>query len=237
MDPHIDKPIPLTSTEPSSEERGPDDAETKPEVSETETRSDSSASPLSDDIATPVTNAESDGAPTADDATPEPETDQTADVDSDTTESEAKQDEQVDDVPEVTPETETPETAIDSNLTFDHGIIVEIARVEAAKMDGIVEMSGGFMDGWMRARSRGIKVEPVGNDSYSLRLNLIVKYGASCVEISNKLKKRIAETVKHTTGKTVEPIQIHIAGIKEVTQREDHEDPNDPFGEGDGIGF
>jgi uncharacterized alkaline shock family protein YloU len=134
-----------------------------------------------------------------------------------------------------------PETTLesDANLSFDHSIVVDIAHREASKMGGVIEMSGGFMDGWMKSRSRGIKVEEIGQageSAYSLRLNVIVEFGTNCPDLCKKLRERIAKSVLHHTGRPARRIHIHVAGIKDPPQRDEHED-EEPFAEEHGIGF
>ena len=122
-------------------------------------------------------------------------------------------------------------------LTFDRSIVEEIAHREASKMAGIVNLSGGFMDGWMKNRAKGIKVEETAQESYTLRLNVFVEYGTSCPELFKSLQKNIAAVIKHHTGKSVERIDIHVAGIKDVAPADEPDEDDGPFGEELGIGF
>lgn len=129
------------------------------------------------------------------------------------------------------------ETETEGVLTFDRSIVEEIAHREASKMAGIVHLSGGFMDGWMKNRAKGIKVEETTQESYTLRLNVFVEYGTSCPELFKSLQKNIAAVVKHHTGKSVERIDIHVAGIKDVAPVDEPDEDDGPFGEELGIGF
>ena len=121
-------------------------------------------------------------------------------------------------------------------LTFDPSIAIEIAQHEARSMEEVIDLSGGFIDGWMKGRTKGVRVEE-SDDSYSIRLNLVIRYGTNCPELFKQLRERISSQVLMMTGKPVSAINIHIAGIKETSDRETNEDLDHPIGEDFGINF
>ena len=122
------------------------------------------------------------------------------------------------------------------SLTFDPSIAIEIAHHEARKMDEVLELSGGFIDGWMKGRSKGIKIEEA-DDAYSVRLNIIVKYGTNCPELANQLRERIENEIRHMTGREVRNVHIHIAGVKAAPSGEPTDDLDHAIDEDYGINF
>ena len=121
-------------------------------------------------------------------------------------------------------------------LTFDPSIVIEIAQHEARAMDEIIDLSGGFIDGWMKGRSKGIRVEET-DDAYTIRLNVIIRYGTNCPDLFQQLRERISTQIQLMTGKQVSTIDIHIAGVKDSPGDESSDDLDHPIGEDIGINF
>jgi len=125
-------------------------------------------------------------------------------------------------------------------LTFDPSIVTSIAITEAQKIDGIIELTGSFMDDWVLRRGKGVHVEEEasdeGGEAYSLDLKLSVEYGVDCVKLAEKVRERIAKEIKRVTGRDTRKIDIHVTGIgHKEAPAEPHED--EPVAEGTGIDF
>lgn len=96
-------------------------------------------------------------------------------------------------------------------------VIAVIASIVSSDIPGIADLSGGVVGGiaerlGRRDMTRGIKVD-VNEDRITIDLNVIVEYGKSIVESTDKLKKEIRTNVEKTTGLTVEAININVQGI------------------------
>jgi len=109
-------------------------------------------------------------------------------------------------------------------------VIAVIASIISSDIPGITDLSGGVVGGiaerlGRRDMTRGIKVD-VNEDRVSIDLNVIVEYGKSIVESTDKLKKEIRTNVEKTTGLTVEAININVQGINvpEDEKKEEAED-------------
>lgn len=131
----------------------------------------------------------------------------------------------------------SPVRPAEGHLTFDPNIVTEIVHREAQGIAGIIELSGSFIDGWMKGKSRGIRVEEHGEEAYTLRLNVIVEYGTNCPELVKLARERITEAILHMTGRQTRRIDIHIAGIKDRAHREEHAEEIHAIGEEHGIDF
>ncbi len=129
----------------------------------------------------------------------------------------------------------------EGELTFDPGIITEIAIREAHQIDGIVQLTGSFMDDWVLRRGKGVHVAEVadnGEESYSLDLKISVEYGVDCVKLAKDVRERISKAIKTMTGKTTRQIDVRVTGIGQRAA-DAHDEPQDdaPVEEGTGIDF
>lgn len=103
------------------------------------------------------------------------------------------------------------------SIRISSEVIAVITSIIASDITGIAGLSGGVVGGiaerlGRRDMTRGIKVD-VNEDRVTIDLNVIVDYGKSIVDSTDKLKKEIRTNVEKTTGLTVESININVQGI------------------------
>lgn len=103
------------------------------------------------------------------------------------------------------------------SIRISSEVIAVITSIIASDIPGISGLSGGVVGGiaerlGRRDMTRGIKVD-VNEDRITIDLNVIVEYGKSIVESTDKLKKEIRSNVEKTTGLKVEAININVQGI------------------------
>lgn len=97
-------------------------------------------------------------------------------------------------------------------------VVEVIAGMAASEVEGVAQMSGGFVGDIanMLTRgknvSKGIKVE-VGEKEASVDLFLAVEYGVSIPDVAQKVQAAVKEAIEGMTGLTVLEINIHIQGI------------------------
>ena len=97
-------------------------------------------------------------------------------------------------------------------------VVEVIAGMAASEVEGVAEMSGGFVGDIanMLTRgknvSKGIKVE-VGEKEASVDLFLAVEYGVSIPEVAQKVQEAVKEAIEGMTGLKVLEINVHIQGI------------------------
>ncbi len=113
------------------------------------------------------------------------------------------------------------------SIRISSDVIAVITSIVSSDVPGIAGMSGGVVGGiaerlGRRDMTKGIRVD-VDEDRVSIELNVIVEYGKSIVDSTDKLKKQIREHVEKTTGLTVEAININVQGIN-VPQEEGEEE-------------
>ncbi len=108
-------------------------------------------------------------------------------------------------------------TKAGDSIRISSDVIAVITSIISSNIPGIAGMSGGVVGGiaerlGRRDMTKGIKVE-VNEDKVTIDLNVIVDYGISIVESTDKLKKEIRGQVEKTTGLKVEAININVQGI------------------------
>ncbi len=98
-------------------------------------------------------------------------------------------------------------------------VIEVIAGMAASEVEGVAEMSGGFVGDLANMLSRGnknvskgIKVE-VGENEASVDLFLAVEYGVSIRDVAQKVQEAVKEAIEGMTGLSVLEINVHIQGI------------------------
>jgi len=116
------------------------------------------------------------------------------------------------------------------SIRISSDVIAVIASIISSDIPGIAGMSGGVVGGiaerlGRRDMTRGIKVE-VNEDKITIDLNVIVEYGKSIVESTDKLKKEIRNNVEKTTGLKVEAININVQGINIPEEESEEEAPD-----------
>ncbi len=114
------------------------------------------------------------------------------------------------------------------SIRISSEVIAVITSIISSDIPGVAGMSGGVVGGiaerlGRKDMTRGIKVQ-VDEDKVSIDLSIIVEYGISIVETTDKLKKEIRGTVEKTTGLKVQSININVLGINIPGEEEEEED-------------
>ena len=112
------------------------------------------------------------------------------------------------------------------SIRISSEVIAVIAGIVSSDMPGIAGMSGGVVGGiaeklGRRDLTKGIKVR-INEDKVAIDMNIIVEYGTSIVESTDKLKKEVRANVEKTTGLKVEAVNINVLGI-EIQKEEEEE--------------
>ena len=104
----------------------------------------------------------------------------------------------------------------DSMMITDEAIAV-MAGVAASEVRGVAGMSGGFAGGiaevfGRRNLSKGVKVL-TKNDSTTVDLYVIVKYGYRIPDLAYQIQENVKSTIEALSGIIVDAVNIHIQGI------------------------
>ncbi len=115
------------------------------------------------------------------------------------------------------------------SIRISSEVIAVITSIISSDIPGVSGMSGGVVGGiaerlGRKDMTKGIKVQ-VDEDKVSIDLNIIVDYGVSIVDTTDKLKKEIRNNIEKTTGLTVQALNINVLGI--VVPDEEGEEEKD----------
>src|SRR5690554_4523815 len=122
-------------------------------------------------------------------------------------------------------------TSIDNSIgsvRIADEVVEVIAGMAASEVEGIAEMSGGFvgdianMLGRGKNVSKGIKVE-VGENEATVDLFVAVEYGVSIPQVAQNVQVAVKEAIEGMTGLSVSEINVHIQGIAFKSQAETKE--------------
>ncbi len=115
------------------------------------------------------------------------------------------------------------------SIRISSEVIAVITSIISSDIPGVAGMSGGVVGGIAERlgrydMTRGIKVQ-VNEDRVSIDMNIIVEYGISIVDTTDKLKKEVRTNVEKTTGLKVEAININVLGINLPEEEEGEKKP------------
>jgi uncharacterized alkaline shock family protein YloU len=109
-----------------------------------------------------------------------------------------------------------------NKLSFEDQVIKKIAGIAVDEIEGILSMSGGFIDGvserlGLSNVTKGITAE-VGEKQVALNLNVILEYGKSAPKVFAETVKKIQNVVRDMTGLDVIEVNMHVQDVMTMTE-------------------
>lgn len=107
-------------------------------------------------------------------------------------------------------------------VQIHNNVIATIARLAVLKVPGVVEMSGGLVDGLAgmigkKGSDRGIRVE-MQEASVIIEVFVVVEYGVQIPHVAWQIQSEVRKAVEQMTGKAVKAVQVSIEGVKIMAQ-------------------
>ncbi len=108
---------------------------------------------------------------------------------------------------------------VSGELTFEDKVIQKIIGIALEKVDGLLQVDGGFFSNMAERISNsdnvtnGIETE-VGKEQVAVDLDVVIEYRKDAQEIYEQIKKVAAEQVKKMTHLDVVEVNVHIEDIK-----------------------
>lgn len=104
------------------------------------------------------------------------------------------------------------------SVQIHNSVIAAIARVAALKIPGVVEMSGGLVDGLAgmigkKTSDRGIRVEHE-DATVSLELHVVLDYGTRIPHVAWQIQTEVRSAVEKMTGKPVKAVNVIVQGVR-----------------------
>ncbi|SDN40698.1 Asp23/Gls24 family envelope stress response protein [Alkalicoccus daliensis] len=104
-------------------------------------------------------------------------------------------------------------------------VIEVITGLAAIEIEGVDHLRGNFASGVAErlgrksTHSKGVKVEQA-EDSITLDVFIVTKYGYSIPEVGKKVQENIVQTLKTMTAINVLHVNIHVTGVQFETKIE-----------------
>ncbi|MCT3285421.1 Asp23/Gls24 family envelope stress response protein [Lactiplantibacillus pentosus] len=111
-----------------------------------------------------------------------------------------------------------PEQQLQTQLTFDDGVIEKIAGLASRNVDGVLSLEGGMLSNLTnRFRNeadptQGVDAQ-VGKKQVALDMTMIVEYGKDMRQIFNQICQRVKQDVERYTGLQVIEIKVHVSDV------------------------
>ena len=104
------------------------------------------------------------------------------------------------------------------SVQIHNNVIAAIARVAALKIPGVVEMSGGLVDGLAgmigkKSPERGIRVEHE-DATVTLELHVVLEFGARIPHVAWQIQTDVRAAVEKMTGKPVKAVHVIVQGVR-----------------------
>ncbi|WP_063516549.1 Asp23/Gls24 family envelope stress response protein [Schleiferilactobacillus harbinensis] len=109
-------------------------------------------------------------------------------------------------------------TPMVSTLSFADGVITKIAGVAIREVDGVLAMTGGFLDDIADKfrnqvdLTKGISAE-VGEKQVAIDVDIVLEYGRDTQQIFQKICDRVRDRIEGMTGLTVVELNVHVSDV------------------------
>ncbi|UFJ42913.1 Asp23/Gls24 family envelope stress response protein [Brevibacillus humidisoli] len=97
-------------------------------------------------------------------------------------------------------------------------VLEVIAGMAASEVEGVAQMSGGFV-GDIAERlgrknvARGVRVE-VGSREAAVDVSIVVKYGYRIPEVARNIQDSVSSAIESMTGLSVVEVNVHIVDVE-----------------------
>ena len=110
-------------------------------------------------------------------------------------------------------------------IKVSDGVIGTIAATAATKVEGVVGISAGIVDGMVKLLTgsqltKSIRVE-MGEEEVAIDISVIVKYGAKISTVALDVQKEVKSAVEQMTGLVVVEVNVFIEGVELIKQKEE----------------
>lgn len=104
------------------------------------------------------------------------------------------------------------------SVQIHNSVIAAIAREAALKIPGVVELSGGLVDGLAgmigkKTSDRGIRVEHQ-DAAVSLELHVVLEFGTRIPHVAWQVQTEVRASVEKMTGKPVKAVNVIVQGVR-----------------------
>lgn len=120
------------------------------------------------------------------------------------------------------PEDKSEESALGS-VRIHNNVIAVIAHEAAARVPGVVELSGTLVDELAdmigkKSRDRGIRVAVESENSIVVELTVVLEFGVNIPDVCGQLQNEVRQSIEDMTGKRVQEVNISVQSIRRKKQ-------------------
>ncbi|HMP77109.1 MAG TPA: Asp23/Gls24 family envelope stress response protein [Kiritimatiellia bacterium] len=107
-------------------------------------------------------------------------------------------------------------------VQIHNSVIAMITRTATLKIDGVVELSGGLVDGLAgmigkKSSDRGIRVE-FEDTAVSIEVHVVLAFGVRIPHIAWQIQTEVRKAVEQMTGKPVKAVNVVVQGVRMPAQ-------------------
>lgn len=120
------------------------------------------------------------------------------------------------------PEEKSEDAGLGS-VRIHNNVIAVIAHEAAARVPGVVELSGTLVDELVdmigkRTRDRGVRVAVESENTIVVELTAVLEYGVYIPEVCGKLQLEVRKSIEELTGKQVQAVNISVQSIRRAVK-------------------
>jgi uncharacterized alkaline shock family protein YloU len=104
------------------------------------------------------------------------------------------------------------------SVQIHNHVIATITRLAALKVPGVMDMSGGIVDGLAgmigkKSADRGIRVD-FEDGAVVIEVNVVLEYGVRIPHVAWQVQSEVRQAVEQMTGKTVKAVNVLIQSVR-----------------------
>ena len=99
-----------------------------------------------------------------------------------------------------------------AGIKISDEVVATIAGMAASEVSGVANMSGGFVDGILGKKTKGVKVQ-VGEKETTIDISLVVEYGARIPDVAWEVQNKVKTQVESMTGLKVVAVNVIVQGV------------------------
>jgi uncharacterized alkaline shock family protein YloU len=105
------------------------------------------------------------------------------------------------------------------SVRIHNNVIAAIAHEAAARVPGVVELSGTLVDELAdmigkKGRDRGIRVAVEAENSIVVELTVILEFGVNIPEVCGQLQTEVRQAIEEMTGKNLQAVNVSVQSIR-----------------------
>lgn len=123
-----------------------------------------------------------------------------------------------------------PEDKMDDSglgsVRIHNNVIAVIAHEAAARVPGVVELSGTLVDELAdmigkKGRDRGIRVAVESENSIVVELTVVLEFGVNIPEVCGQLQTEVRQAIQDMTGKHVQAVNVSVQSIRRAKKTQE----------------